>query len=237
VSGERILVVDDERSIRRALLGALGGNRYEVETAEGGAEALQLAATWRPDAIVLDLVMPPPDGFAVLRDLRGWSDVPVIVLSARGQESDKIAALDLGADDYLTKPFGIGELLARLRAVLRRAQRDAAGAIVAGPVTVDLERHVVTRDGREVHLTPTEFAVLRALAADAGKVLTHRQLLERAWGGYAADNTRQLRVYINYLRRKLEEDPERPTLILTEPGVGYRLRLPDDDAAPRAVEP
>ncbi|MFM9108320.1 MAG: response regulator [Chloroflexota bacterium] len=232
MSGERVLVVDDEPQIRRALRTALAGNGYDVETAADGAGALQAAATWRPDAIVLDLVMPPPDGLAVLRDLRGWTDVPVIVLSARGQEVDKVTALDLGADDYLTKPFGIGELLARLRAVLRRGQRETPAVVEVGPVAIDLVRHVVTRGGQEVHLTPTEFSLLRALAADVGKVLTHRQLLERAWGSYAADNTRQLRVYINYLRRKLEDDPERPRLILTEPGVGYRLRLPDDDLQP-----
>lgn len=233
MSGERVLVVDDEPQIRRALRTALAGNGYVVETAADGAAALQAAATWQPDAIVLDIVMPPPDGLAVLRDLRGWTDLPVIVLSARGQEFDKVSALDLGADDYLTKPFGIGELLARLRAVLRRAQRETAAVIEAGPVTIDLAAHLVTRDGQEVHLTPTEFSLLRALAADIGKVLTHRQLLERAWGGYAAGNTRQLRVYINYLRRKLEEDPEHPRLILTEPGVGYRLRLPEDEPAAR----
>lgn len=227
MSGERVLVVDDEPQIRRALRTALAGHGYVVETADGGEAALQLAATWRPDALLLDLVMPPPDGFAVLKDVRGWSDVPVVVLSARGQEPDKVTALDLGADDYLTKPFGMGELLARLRAVLRRARREDDGALIAGPVTIDLARHVVTRHGDEVHLTPTEFALLRALAADAGKVLTHRQLLERAWGGYAAENTQQLRVYVNYLRRKLEDDPARPTLIVTEPGVGYRLRLPE----------
>jgi two-component system KDP operon response regulator KdpE len=228
MSGERVLVVDDEPQIRRALRTALAGHGYAVEVAEGGAEGLQLAATWRPDALLLDLVMPPPDGFAVLNDLRGWSDLPVIVLSARGQEPDKVLALDLGADDYLTKPFGIGELLARLRAVLRRARREDATILVAGPVTVDLARHVVTRHGQEVHLTPTEFALLRALATDADKVLTHRRLLERAWGGYAAENTQQLRVYINYLRRKLEDDPARPALLVTEPGVGYRLRLPEE---------
>ncbi len=227
MSGERVLVVDDEPQMRRALRTALGGHGYAVETADGGEAALLLAATWRPDAILLDLVMPPPDGFAVLTDLRGWSDVPVIVLSARGQEPDKVAALDRGADDYLTKPFGMDELLARLRAVLRRARREDEEALIAGPVTIDLARHVVTRHGEEVHLTPTEFALLRALAADAGKVLTHRQLLERAWGGYAAENTQQLRVYVNYLRRKLEDDPARPALIVTEPGVGYRLRLPE----------
>lgn len=231
MSGERVLVVDDEPQIRRALRTALTGNGYEVTTADGGGAALETIAAWQPDIVVLDLVMPGFDGFAVLRDLRGWSDVPVIVLSARGQEGDKVAALDLGADDYLTKPFGIGELLARLRALARRAHRNVDEVLVAGRVTIDLASHVVTRDGEEVHLTPTEFGLLRALAAEAGKVLTHRQLLERVWGGYAAENTQQLRVYINYLRRKLEENPAEPALIQTEPGVGYRLRVAETGTA------
>jgi two-component system KDP operon response regulator KdpE len=231
MSGERMLVVDDEPQIRRALRTALTGNGYEVTTADGGGAALETIAAWQPDIVVLDLVMPGFDGFAVLRDLRGWSDVPVIVLSARGQEGDKVAALDLGADDYLTKPFGIGELLARIRALARRAHRNVDEVLVAGRVTIDLASHVVTRDGEEVHLTPTEFGLLRALAAEAGKVLTHRQLLERVWGGYAAENTQQLRVYINYLRRKLEENPAEPALIQTEPGVGYRLRVAETGTA------
>ncbi len=231
MSGERVLVVDDEPQIRRALRTALTGNGYEVTTADGGGAALETIAAWQPDIVVLDLVMPGFDGFAVLRDLRGWSDVPVIVLSARGQEGDKVAALDLGADDYLTKPFGIGELLARIRALARRAHRNVDEVLVAGRVTIDLASHVVTRDGEEVHLTPTEFGLLRALAAEAGKVLTHRQLLERVWGGYAAENTQQLRVYINYLRRKLEENPAEPALIQTEPGVGYRLRVAETGTA------
>ena len=231
MSGERGLGVDDEPQIRRALRTALTGNGYEVTTADGGGAALETIAAWQPDIVVLDLVMPGFDGFAVLRDLRGWSDVPVIVLSARGQEGDKVAALDLGADDYLTKPFGIGELLARIRALARRAHRNVDEVLVAGRVTIDLASHVVTRDGEEVHLTPTEFGLLRALAAEADKVLTHRQLLERVWGGYAAENTQQLRVYINYLRRKLEENPAEPALIQTEPGVGYRLRVAETGTA------
>jgi two-component system KDP operon response regulator KdpE len=148
----------------------------------------------------------------------------VIVLSARGQEPDKVAALDGGADDYLTKPFGMGELLARLRAVLRRAGAPADLVVRVGEVAIDLARHVVTRSGVEIHLTPTEYDLLRTLARDVDKVLTHRQILERVWGSYAAENAQQLRVYINYLRRKLEADPTRPQLIVTEPGVGYRLK-------------
>jgi len=225
VSEGRVLVVDDEPQIRRALRAALTGHGYEVEVAEDGDVALALIPTWRPDVVVLDLVMPKRDGFDVVRETRTWTDLPIIVLSARGQEGDMIAALDLGADDYLTKPFGIGELLARLRAVRRRAGTPPEPVLTVGEVTIDTTRHVVTRAGAEVHVTPTEFDLLRVLATNADKVLTHRQLLERVWGGYAAENSQQLRVYINYLRRKLEADPAKPALIVTEPGVGYRLRV------------
>jgi two-component system KDP operon response regulator KdpE len=227
MSGERVLIVDDEPQIRRALRTALAGHGYEIAVAEDGEEALTALAARLPDVVVLDLVMPGTDGFEVLRQTRGWSTVPIIVLSARGQEPDKVAALDLGADDYLTKPFGMEELLARLRAVLRRAGTPQEPVISIGDVTIDLARHVVTRRDEEVHLTPTEYDLLRVLATNAGKVLTHRQILERVWGSYAAENSQQLRVYINYLRRKLEDDPARPHWLLTEPGVGYRLRPPD----------
>jgi two-component system, OmpR family, KDP operon response regulator KdpE len=220
----RILVVDDEPQIRRALKTTLTAHGFEVETAEDGDDALVRIATWTPDAIVLDLVMPGKDGFEVLRDTRTWSQVPVIVLSARGQESDKVHALDMGADDYLTKPFGIQELLARLRAVMRRAAPPTESVLTVGPVTIDIGRHEVTRNGQAVHLTPTEFDLLRVLATNAGRVLTHRQLLEQVWGGYAAENAPQLRVYVNYLRRKLEVDPAHPRLIVTEPGIGYRFQ-------------
>lgn len=223
-AGGRILVVDDEPQIRRALRTALTAHGFEVETAEDGDDALVRIATWTPDAIVLDLVMPGKDGFEVVRDTRTWSQVPIIVLSARGQESDKVQALDLGADDYLTKPFGIPELLARLRAVMRRAAPTAETVLTAGPVTIDIAKHEVRRNGQTIHLTPTEFDLLRVLAVNAGRVLTHRQVLEQVWGGYAAENAPQLRVYINYLRRKLEDDPAHPRLILTEPGIGYRLQ-------------
>jgi two-component system KDP operon response regulator KdpE len=224
VTGERVLVVDDEPQIRRTLRTALTAHGYAVETAEDGRTGLEAIAAWAPDAVVLDLVMPGLDGFEVLRQTRTWSDVPVIVLSARGQEPDKVAALDGGADDYLTKPFGMRELLARLRAVLRRAGAPADLVVRVGEVAIDLARHVVTRSGVEIHLTPTEYDLLRTLARDVDKVLTHRQILERVWGSYAAENAQQLRVYINYLRRKLEADPTRPQLIVTEPGVGYRLK-------------
>lgn len=228
MTGERILIVDDEPQIRRALRTALTGHGYQIDVAEDGESALAAIAAHLPDAVVLDLVMPGRDGFAVLRDVRSWSRVPIIVLSARGQEGDKVAALDLGADDYLTKPFGIAELLARLRAVLRRTGLPDEPIVVTGDVAIDLARRVVTHRGNEVHLTPTEFDLLRVLAANGGKVLTHRQLLERVWGAYAADNTQQLRVYINYLRRKLEDDPTQPRLLVTEPGIGYRLKITEE---------
>lgn len=223
-TGERVLVIDDEPQIRRAVKVALEAHGYEVEVAGDGAAGLEKIATWAPDAVVLDLVMPGSDGLQVLRDTRTWSDVPIIVLSARGQEQDKVVALDQGADDYLTKPFGMAELLARLRVVLRRKRGPASPAIQAGDVTIDLERRLVTRRGEDVHLTPTERNLLFVLAREAGKVMTQRQILQRVWGSYAAENAPQLRVYINYLRRKLEDDPTTPQLIVTEPGVGYRLR-------------
>ncbi len=224
MTGQRILVADDEPPIRRALTTALRGHGYDVETAEDGEDALARLATWAPDALVLDLVMPKVDGLEVLRQARTWSAMPIIVLSARGHEADKVTALDLGADDYLTKPFGIDELLARLRAVLRRSGPAVGDVYTLRHVTIDVRHHLVTRDGQDIHLTPTEFDLLAVLAVNAGKVMTHRFLLERVWGGYAADNAQQLRVYINYLRRKLERNPSEPSLIVTEPGIGYRLR-------------
>jgi two-component system, OmpR family, KDP operon response regulator KdpE len=186
MTGERVLVVDDEPQIRRALQSALAAHGYTVSVAGDGAAGLEAIASWAPEAVVLDLVMPGVDGYEVLRQTRTWSPVPIIVLSARGQEADKVAALDQGADDYLTKPFGMAELLARLRVVLRRARLGAPERLTAGDVTIDMERHLVFRDDREVHLTPTEFDLLRVLATEAGKVLTHRQILERVWGHYAA---------------------------------------------------
>ena len=215
MSGERVLIVDDEPPIRRALKSAFCAHGYSVAMAEDGAAALETIASWVPDAIVLDLVMPGVDEFDVLRETRTWSAVPIIVLSARAGEAVKVAALDLGADDYLTKPFSMAELLARLRVMLRRARVGVPELLSAGAVTIDLRRYLVFRGGHEVHLTRTEFGLLRVLASGAGKVLTHRHILERVWGNYAADNSQQLRVYINYLRRKLEEDPSDPHLIVT----------------------
>jgi two-component system KDP operon response regulator KdpE len=225
--GARILIVDDEPQIRRALRTALSGHGYEVDVAEDGESALTIMAARLPDAVILDLVMPGVDGFEVLRQTRGWSQVPIIVLSARGQERDKVEALNMGADDYLTKPFGIDELLARLRAVLRRAGAPDEPVQHIGDITIDLGRRTVMKGDTLVHLTPTEYELLRMLAANIGKVLTHRQILEQVWGGYAAENSQQLRVYINYLRRKLEDDPSSPQWLVTEPSVGYRLRASD----------
>jgi two-component system KDP operon response regulator KdpE len=224
---ERILVVDDEAPIRRALQTALTGHGYQVESAEDGEDGLVRAATYSPQLIVLDLMMPKLDGLQVLLDLRSWSQVPVLVLSARGEEREKVRALDLGADDYLTKPFGIDEFLARVRALLRRNAATTKPDSVAefGDVTIDLGRRIVTKAGEEVHLTPTEFALLAAFIAEPDRVLTHRHLLDRVWGGYAVDNAQQLRVYMGYLRRKLEDDPANPRWLITDPGVGYRLRM------------
>lgn len=227
MSDQRVLVVDDEPQIRRALRVALTGHGYQVEIADDGEQALIALASRVPDVVVLDLVMPGIDGFEILRQTRTWSQVPIIVLSARGQERDKVRALDLGADDYLTKPFGMNELLARVRVALRRGGPPSDPILVAGNITIDIGRHVITRHGEEIRLTPTEFDLLRVLVTNADKTLTHRQLLERVWGAYASQNSQQLRVYINYLRRKLEDDPSRPVLLVTEPGVGYRLRTDD----------
>jgi len=223
----RVLIVDDEPQIRRALRTALTGHGYAVEVAHDGESALVAIATAPPDVVVLDLAMPGVDGFEVIRQTRTWSRLPIVVVSARDRDADKVAALDIGADDYLTKPFSIDELLARLRAVLRRVVRDGGSVVAFGDVVVDLDRRVVTKGGAEVHLTPTEYGLLRTLILDADRVLTHRQLLERVWGAYAASNAPQLRVYINALRRKLEEVPASPRWLVTELGVGYRLRTHD----------
>jgi two-component system KDP operon response regulator KdpE len=226
----RILVVDDEPQILRALRAALKGHGYDVQTAVDGEEALDALALHPPDIVILDLVMPGKSGFDVVREVRGWSQPTqrtpaIIVLSARGEDRDKVTALDLGADDYLTKPFSMNELLARIRVALRhRPEQAAVGPVIyAGLVMVDLARRVVTRDGAEVHLTPTEWQLLAELAREAGKVLTQRMLLQRVWGPEYADEAQYLRVYINQLRRKLEADPPRPRILITEPGVGYRF--------------
>jgi two-component system, OmpR family, KDP operon response regulator KdpE len=227
----RILVVDDEPQIRRFLRTSLGAHGYHVIEAACGHDAIVLTTTERPDVIMLDLGLPDLDGLEVIRQIREWSNVPIIVLSVRGQEHDKIAALDGGADDYVTKPFGMGELLARIRAALRHhLQSEAEEPVLrVGGLVVDLARRVVTMDGEEVKLTPHEYDLLRVLITHAGKVLTHQQLLRAVWSPAAVHATQYLRVYIAQLRQKIERDPAQPAYILTEPGVGYRLRLPDDN--------
>ncbi len=221
----RLLVVDDEPQILRALRTALKGHGYDVQTAADGEEALDALALHPPDIVILDLVMPGKSGFDVVREVRTWSRVPIVVLSARGEDRDKVTALDLGADDYLTKPFSMNELLARIRVALRHRPEQAVidPVIHAGPVTIDLGRRLVSRDGAEVHVTPTEWQLLVELARAAGKVLTQRMLLQRVWGPEYGDEAQYLRVYINQLRRKLEADPARPRILITEPGVGYRF--------------
>jgi two-component system KDP operon response regulator KdpE len=218
------LVVDDEPPIRRFLRTSLSSQGFEIVEAASGEDAVRATASERPDVIVLDLALPDMDGIEVTRNVRGWSKVPIIVLSARDREQDKIAALDAGADDYLTKPFGVGELMARIRVALRHLSPEAGDAVFRfGALSVDLARRVVTVSGQEISLTPTEYGILRTLVMHAGKVLTHKQLLKEVWGpGYEQD-AHILRVNISNLRRKLETDPARPQYLLTEPGVGYRL--------------
>ncbi|MGH2784464.1 MAG: response regulator [Actinomycetota bacterium] len=219
-----ILIVDDEPQIARALRVALSARGYEVATAGNGETALDLLASSPTDVVLLDLGLPGIDGVEVVRRLRGWSSVPVIVVSVREAQSEKVAALDAGADDYLTKPFGMDELLARVRVALRRAGAGDPGNAVlrCGPIVVDLTKRLVKRDGAAVHLTPTEFALLEALVTHPGKLLTHRWLMERAAGGVSGSASQYVRVYVAQLRRKLEDDPTRPRWILTEPGLGYR---------------
>ncbi|MBN1659975.1 MAG: response regulator [Anaerolineae bacterium] len=221
----RVLVVDDEPAIRRFLRVSLSAHGYTVFEANSGQAALSSMVADRPDLVILDLGLPDLDGVEVTRLLREWTRIPIIILSVRGQEADKIAALDAGADDYLTKPFGAGELLARMRVALRRASQSGVQPVFSsGDLTVDMARRVVTVAGREVQLTPTEYDLLRALVTDAGKVLTHRQLLRQIWGMGYEQEVHMLRVNISNLRRKIEPDPARPRYVLTEPGVGYRLR-------------
>ncbi len=222
--GPSVLIVDDEAQIRRFVRISLVANGYRVHEAVTGSDGLAQAATLRPDAVILDLGLPDQDGLEVLRQLRAWSPVPVVVLSVRDADVDKIALLDAGADDYLTKPFSMGELLARLRAAQRHSQPTADTMIFkAGRLSVDLGRRLVTVDGEPIGLTKTEYALLRLFVQHAGKVLTHSQILRAVWGvGYTSE-THYLRVYIARLREKLERDPTSPELLLTEPGVGYRL--------------
>jgi two-component system KDP operon response regulator KdpE len=221
-----ILVIDDEVQIRRLLRVTLEAAGYRVREAETGAEGISEVTFRRPDAIVLDLGLPDVPGGEVLARLREWSQVPILILSVLGQDDQKIAALDAGADDYLTKPFSGGELLARLRVMLRRAQpSDDLKVIRFGDVEFDLVRRVILRDGREVKLTSKEQALLRLLAVNAGKVITHRQILRELWGPKAEEQTQYLRVYLGRLRQKLEATPNRPRYLKTESGIGYRLVL------------
>jgi two-component system KDP operon response regulator KdpE len=220
---QRILVVDDEPQILRALGTTLRGAGYIVETAATAESALATAAAQPPDAVILDLVLPDGSGTDVCRDLRTWTDAPVIVLSAVGEEREKIAALDAGADDYVTKPFSVDELLARLRAVLRRLAPQEGPILAVGDLQIDVPQRLVTRDGERVRLTPHEFDLLRVLAQNRGKLLTHRMLLREVWGPAYGDEAHYLHVYVSHLRAKIERDPSRPQLLLTEPGAGYRL--------------
>ena len=232
----RVLVVDDEHSIRRAVGRALTARGYDVQLATDGEEALSVAAAFQPDLVVLDLNLPALDGLSVCRQLRVWSSVPILVLSVREDEADKVAALDLGADDYLTKPFGIDELLARVRALLRRAGAQGAPKPVrfrTDELEIDLDTSSVTRAGAEVRLTKTEWALLTELCQHPGKLLTHRWLLERVWGPGYAEDVDVLRVFISQLRKKLEQDPARPKLIATDPGIGYRWLLRPTDETER----
>jgi two-component system KDP operon response regulator KdpE len=225
-SGARVLVVDDEPAIRRFLRASLPAHGYEVFEAHNGQATLSAVLADRPDLILLDLGLPDLDGVEVTRLLREWTSIPIIVISVRGQETDKIAALDAGADDYLTKPFGMGELLARMRVAMRHATSSGSEPVfAAGDLVVDLARREVRVAGRLVQLTPTEYDLLRALVAHAGKVLTHNHLLREVWGPGYAQETHLLRVNISNLRRKIEPDAARPRYIRTEPGVGYRLRV------------
>jgi two-component system KDP operon response regulator KdpE len=224
-----ILIVEDEPEIRRFVRHALSGDATQVHEADTLQRGLIEAGTRKPDLVIVDLGLPDGDGMDLIRDLRGWSRVPVLVLSARGEETRKIAALDAGADDYLTKPFGIGELTARVRALLRRATRSAAGDAPQfrfGGVEVDLAARTVARDGARVHLTPIEYRMLACLVANAGRVITHRQLVKEVWGPAYADQTHYARVCMQHLRQKLEADAARPRHLVTEIGVGYRLVAP-----------
>ena len=223
-----ILLIEDDPQIRRFLRASLVTQGYELIEAGTGREGLALAAARVPEVVLLDLGLPDMEGLEVIKQLRSWSSVPIIILSARGQERDKVANLDAGADDYLTKPFGVGELLARIRVALRKAMpadEGKPGTLYSlGKINVDFERRLVFRGQEEIHLTPIEYKLLSVLLKNRGKVVTHRQLLKEVWGPSYVEQNAYLRIFILNLRRKLEDDPTRPQYLLTEPGVGYRLR-------------
>ncbi|HZL87862.1 MAG TPA: response regulator [Pirellulaceae bacterium] len=236
----RILVIEDEPEIRRFLRASLLAQRFLVEEAPSGREGILKAKSQPPELVLLDLGLPDISGFDVIQELRAWSSIPIVILSARGQESDKVAALDAGADDYLTKPFAAGELLARIRVALRHqaklSERGQSNVFSAGRLEVDLAKRQVRANGSEVHLTPTEYRLLTILVKNAGKVVTHRQLLREVWGPDSSQETHYLRVYVNQLRRKLGDTAVEHKLILTEPGVGYRLCVNDMDGIPPGLE-
>jgi two-component system KDP operon response regulator KdpE len=223
-----VLVIEDEPEIRKFLNATLSSNGFNPTFAETGREGQMLLKTRVPEILILDLGLPDMDGLQIIEDLRTWSNIPVIVLSARGQEKDKIAALELGADDYLTKPFGTGELLARLKAALRRAQQAVSkedAVFDSNGLYFHAQERVVKVDGAEIHLTPTEFRLLALLVKHAGKIVTHKQLLQEVWGKSSAENNHYLRIYTQHLRQKLADDPLHPRFIITEPGVGYKLKI------------
>lgn len=226
--GSRILIVDDEPQIRKFLRISLAANGYETIETENAAQGIAAARDQRPDLMILDLGLPDQDGQEVISAVRDWSELPIIVLSVRAQELDKVEALDRGANDYIVKPFGVGELMARVRAVLRsQAGKGADGVVEAGAVRIDLNRLVVTCRGEEVHLSKREWELLACFARHPDHVLTHRQILREVWGPAHAEDTAYLRVYVNQLRQKLEADPAAPTLLVTDAGVGYRLKRGD----------
>jgi len=229
-----VLVIEDEPQMRRFLRPALEGQGYRVVEASTAREGMALASSHNPDLVILDLGLPDGDGIEVTQRLREWSAAPIVVVSARGQEADKVAALDAGADDYLTKPFGTGELFARLRVANRHSAAVKEGGepvFEAGGLKIDVAARQVYRDGQEVHLTALEYKLLATLARHAGRVVTHRQLLKEVWGPSSVNETQYLRVYMAQLRHKIEKDPARPALLVTETGVGYRLRPPDVEPA------
>jgi two-component system, OmpR family, KDP operon response regulator KdpE len=225
MSGERVLIIDDEEPVRHFLRVALSGQLYEISEASSGKEGLIAARDEKPDVIILDLGLPDIDGVEVTRLVREWTQTPIIILSVRGSENDKIMALDAGGDDYLTKPFSIRELLARLRVALRRAERPASETIFTiGDLIVDVDKRAVTLGGKEVQLTPHEYGILKTLVMHSGKVITHRQLFNEVWGYGIDQEFHLLRVNVSNLRRKIEPDPSHPKYITTESGVGYRLK-------------